>query len=268
MSEQRLVDDLTAEAIKIYGQDMFYVKREDLDDTMVDEFLGEDRVSQYRLSYPIEMYIAGADFDGRGDLMAKFGMQINEQATFVANRRRFSQMTGLPLPREGDLVFVPMANALFEVKYVDIETPFYQLGKLHTVNLVVETFQYSQDVFDTGMDNLDSVNQDRGFIVDFTMTAGGVGTFELNEAVSVGASSSGKVHDWNADTNLLQVYDFIGATPTSGEIIGSSTGASWAISSSDDFVMHGHTGADNKNIEVDGDDITVWDATHPFGDNI
>lgn len=159
-NEQFLVEDLIIESLSIYGQDFFYIPR-----TLVskDEILGEDRLSKFMSSYPIEMYFENVDsFDGQGAMIQKFGLMMEQSATLTVARRRWEQLIGrfgqtiIPnRPNEGDLLYFPLSKGLFEIKFVQHQDPFYQLGKLYVYKLQVELFQYASEKLDTGIDDID-----------------------------------------------------------------------------------------------------------------
>lgn len=159
-NEQYLVEDLIIESLKIYGQEFFYIPR-----TLVskDEILGEDRLSEFKSSFPIEMYFENIDsFDGQGQFIQKFGLMVEQSATLVVARRRWDQLVGrygqtiIPnRPCEGDLIYFPLSKGLFEIKFVKHQDPFYQLGKLYVYKLQVELFQYASERIDTGNAQVD-----------------------------------------------------------------------------------------------------------------
>jgi hypothetical protein len=146
-NEQYLLEDLIIESIHLWGVEFFYIPR-----VLVgkDEILGEDRLSQFKNAYPIEMYMENVDgYEGQGAFIQKFGLMIEQTATLTVARRRWDQLVGrfgqtiLPnRPCEGDLIYFPLSKALFEIKYVESQDPFYQLGKLYVYRLSVELFQY------------------------------------------------------------------------------------------------------------------------------
>jgi hypothetical protein len=159
-NEQLLIEDLIIESLAIYGQDMFYLPR-----TLIakDEILGEDRLSKFISSYPIEMYFENVDnFDGQGQFIQKFGLMNEQSATLTVARRRWEQLIGqfgqtiIPSrPCEGDLLYFPLTKGLFEIKFVQHQDPFYQLGKLYVYKLQVELFQYGSEKIDTGIASVD-----------------------------------------------------------------------------------------------------------------
>lgn len=155
-TEQTLVEDLTIEAIKFYGVDVIYMPRESLER---DDIFGEDIRTKFDDNHMIEMYLQSVDgWEGEGDFLAKFGLVIKNSATFIMARRRFEEV--IPhkeRPLEGDLIYFPLSNSVFEIKYVDHENPFYQIGKLHTYSLQCELFVYSHEEFETGHQVIDNI---------------------------------------------------------------------------------------------------------------
>ena len=166
-SEQTLVEDLVIECLKIYGFDTYYIPRVSVNE---DEILNEDTVQKYTNAYPIEMYMENVDgFEGEGELLTKFGLEIRSTATLVVARRRWEDSIGvtgntvLPnRPAEGDIVYFPLTKSFFEIKKVDATDPFFQVGKLYVYKLQVELMQYSSEVFDTGITEIDAVVEDVG----------------------------------------------------------------------------------------------------------
>jgi hypothetical protein len=172
-NEQYLVEDLIIESLKIYGKEFFYIPR-----TLVskDEILGEDRLSEFKSSFPIEMYFENIDsFDGQGAIIQKFGLMMEQSATLVVARRRWDQLVGrygqttIPSrPCEGDLIYFPLSKGLFEIKFVKHQDPFYQLGKLYVYKLQVELFQYASERIDTGIAEVDTFESLKTFSTNST----------------------------------------------------------------------------------------------------
>ena len=178
-SEQNVVENLIIECLQIYGQEMFYIPR-----TLVskDEILGEDRLSEFKNAYPIEMYFENVDgFGGNGAFMSKFGLMIEQSATLVVARKRWQQavaqygQTILPnRPAEGDLLYFPLTGGLFEIKFVQHQNPFYQIGKLYTYKLDIELFQYASERIDTGYGVIDDFESLKTFDIDPSVTKFGM----------------------------------------------------------------------------------------------
>ena len=159
--EQLLLENLIIESIKIYGQDMFYIPRKL---NKYDNVYGADDQSSYEQAYPIEMYIKSIDgFTGDGEFMSKFGIEIRNQVIFSMSQRIFSEEVGefttQVRPNEGDLVYFPLNQKCFQIKYVNKFEMFYQLGTLQTWEMTCELFEYSDEVFNTGIPDIDILQQ-------------------------------------------------------------------------------------------------------------
>lgn len=178
-SEQTVVENLIIECLQIYGQELFYIPR-----TLVskDEILGEDRLSEFKNAYPIEMYFENVDgFGGNGAFMSKFGLMIEQSATLVVARKRWQQciakygQTILPnRPAEGDLLYFPLTGGLFEIRFVQHQNPFYQIGKLYTYKLDVELFQYASERIDTNYSIINDFESLKTFDIDTSVTKFGI----------------------------------------------------------------------------------------------
>ena len=157
--EQILIEDLIIESIKIYGLDMIYVPRNPVS---IDVVYGEDPLREYLHAVPVEMYIKNIEgFAGEGDFLSKFNIQIRDQITFSIARRVFADEVGvletITRPREGDLVYLPLNKKLFEIKFVEHEAIFYQLGALQMWDLKCELFEYNNEYFETGIEDIDKL---------------------------------------------------------------------------------------------------------------
>lgn len=158
--EQDLVEDLTIELIKTMGRDMIYIPRMAV---VLDELYGEQRGSYFKNGIPIEMYIDSVNgFEGQGDIATKFGIEIRDNVSLTVSKKRFIQelKTKFPdiiRPREGDLIFFPLAKALFEINFVEHENPFYQHGKLYSYRLTCELMSYNTEEVETGNTDIDAV---------------------------------------------------------------------------------------------------------------
>jgi len=212
-SEQDLYENIVIEALQAYGQDVYYLPRDIVNEDLI---LGDDIPSRFNSSYRIEMYIENLEgFDGEGDLFTKFGVEIRDQATFVVARKRWTQavkrldneISG-ERPREGDLIWLPMSKSLFQIMHVEHEQPFYQLKNLPTYKLRCELFEYSGEDFDTGLGDVDAI-QYLGYQQILTLTdsadvnfvVGNTVTQSLNSGITV----TGEIADYNDSDNTLAV---------------------------------------------------------------
>jgi len=161
-SEQLLMEDIVIECLKIYGFDTYYIPRAAVNE---DKILGEDVLNRYSSAYPLEMYLQNVTgFEGDGDLMSKFGVEIRDTATFVVARRRWDEVIArsgdavlTTRPAEGDIIYFPLTKAFFEIKRVDATDPFFQVGKLYVYKMECELMQYSSERFDTGVSEIDNI---------------------------------------------------------------------------------------------------------------
>jgi len=157
--EQVLIEDLIIESIKIYGVDTWYMPRTV---TSKDDLLNEDDLSVYNNAYLIEMYVKSIDgFEGEGDILSKFGIQIRDSMTMTVSQRVFHQEISSndiqvkTRPKEGDLIYFPLNDKIFKIMHVEHEAIFYQLGSLQTYDLRLELFELSNERFQTGHEFID-----------------------------------------------------------------------------------------------------------------
>ena len=161
-SEQSLIEDLVVESIKIYGHDVVYLPRRVVNRDFV---FNEDTVSRYENDYSIEMYIRNVDgFEGEGDFLSKFGLEVRDTITFTVAKRRFDNDIGsiedILRPRESDLIYFPLTKSYYEIKFVEHESVFYQLGEIQMYDVRCELFEYSGEEFNTGDTTLDALESD------------------------------------------------------------------------------------------------------------
>ena len=180
--EQRLVQSLINEHLKIYGQEVTYIPRKYVNQESIIE---EVTSSKFDDNFAIEMYVNTYDgYSGAGDVLTKFGMSLRDEVELTVSRERFEEFIApfmdasddielASRPREGDLVFFPLGQRLFEIKFVEHEDPFYQLGSNYVYKLKCELFEYEDEVIDTSIDIIDTQVADEGYIA--TLQLVGVG---------------------------------------------------------------------------------------------
>ena len=212
-SEQLLYEDLIIEAVKIYGQDLYYMPR---DLVNIDSIFKEDPVSSFNSSYKVEMYVESNDgFDGEGDLFSKFGVEIRDSVTLIMAKRRWNETVRkydneiqTDRPVEGDLIYTPFANKLFQIMHVEHEQPFYQLNNLPVYKLRCELFEYNDENISTGNLAIDTIETANAFSFDLTLDSDSNGFIvgeTVNQTIAGGVIMSGEVASWNPDTNILKV---------------------------------------------------------------
>jgi len=164
--EQLLIEDLVVESIKMYGQDMYYLPR-----TIYakNEVYGEDSSSQYKSFFNVEMYIKNVEgFEGEGDFLSKFNLEVRDRITFTIAKRVYDNevatVEATSRPQEGDLIYFPLTQKLYQIKFVEHEAIFYQLGALQTYDLQCEIFEYSGELLQTGIFEVDNLMPQYSFI--------------------------------------------------------------------------------------------------------
>ena len=178
-SEQRLTQDLINEHLKMFGVEVTYIPRKFVG---TDNILNEVESSKFDDNFAIEAYVNTYEgYSGAGDVLTKFGMSLRDEVVLTISKERYEDfiapfMAGLddgtddsivPLtsrPKEGDLIYFPLGGRLFEVKFVEHEDPFYQLGKNYVYQLKCELFEYEDEVIDTSIDEIDTQVADDGYI--------------------------------------------------------------------------------------------------------
>tara|TARA_B100001778_G_scaffold158008_1_gene129909 strand:- start:19 stop:1659 length:1641 start_codon:yes stop_codon:yes gene_type:complete len=172
-SEQRLVQDLINEQLKIYGVEVTYIPRKFVRKQTI---IKEVQSSAFDDNFLLEAYLNTYEgYSGQGDIMTKFGVSLRDEVTLTISKERFEDFISPFLeadddyelasrPREGDVIFFPLGSRLFEVKFVEHEEPFYQLGKNYVYQLKCELFEYEDEVFDTDIEEIDSQLEDIGYI--------------------------------------------------------------------------------------------------------
>ena len=263
-SEQHLYEDLMIEQLKIYGQDVFYIPR-----TLVneDELFGEDTLSKFSDAYQIEMYFENVDgYEGEKEIMSKFGLQMNEDATFVVARRRFEQLVShdsnlivKTRPNEGDLVYFPKVKKMFEITFVDHDDPFYQVHNVPAFKLKVKTFEYSSEDIDTGIAEIDAIETANSLdMLEYQFTLEQSGTF--NQSIQL-ESGDGNIEQ---ETATGGTDNIIGEDETGGEKLLLENGdyiiqESYVVDTVDENAM-------NDFFETEDDNIIDFSESNPFGD--
>ena len=240
-TEQQLYEDLVVESLRIYGQEVFYLPREVVEE---DSILNEDVQSKFGDAYSVEMYIENTDgFEGEGDLMSKFGIQVRDQATFIISLRSWERFISLDSnvatsfrPNEGDLIYLPLSGSMFEIKFVEHEDPFYQVGKLFVFKLRCELFEYSQEDFDTGIGDIDLIEDEQAYSLQMTMNNGNSTNFVANENLSKSGTVVAEVVSWAEPTSKLLAKDITTTLAVGDVLVGAISGAQFTIASIDDRI--------------------------------
>ena len=300
-SEQNLYEDITIEGLKIYGHEAYYIPRKIVNE---DSIFNEDQLSSFGSSYMIEAYVANVDgYEGEGDLLSKFGLEIKDQLTLVIANRRWEQLVGrhvsadtninrdvIRRPMEGDLIYLPFVKGLFEIQFVEAEDPFYQLQNLPTFQLKVELFQYGGEDIDTGVDIIDTYETQFAESQRLALKGPTNGkAYHIGEDISqliagIGGSGtrtiSGEVKEWDSPNKVLTVYGISGFdnspeitfTVNSNGIIGATSGASYLLDSPGTSLKHDMAqmesvdpDSDNQEFETIGNNFIDFTMSNPFG---
>ena len=212
-SEQNLYEDIIIETLKIYGQDVYYLPRDLVNE---DKILGEDVPSRFNSAYKVEMYIENTEgFEGEGDLFTKFGVEIRDQATFIVSRKRWNQTVSRydnqinsARPREGDVIYLPLSNSMFQIMAVEHEQPFYQISNLPTFKLRCELFEYSDEDLDTDIDAIDDIEKRYAYKYLLTLDSESFGFVvgeTVNQTLTSGVIVSGEVSQFSDSDNILHL---------------------------------------------------------------
>jgi hypothetical protein len=272
--ESSLVEDLIIESIQIHGVNVYYIPRESATGN-IDKLYGEDTLSKFTQAYHMEAYVESTEgFDGQGEFLSKFGLDMNNQAELIVSIRRFGEATSQQFvrPREGDLVYLGFKPNLFEIKYVTDKTEFFQLGKLYFYKLRLEAFRYGNESIDTGITDVDDIGREVGFRIAFVLGSGS-GNYQIAEQVYQGtsfatATAVADVASWDHPTKDLQVINIVGEFVANTNIVGVVSGASYQLTSYDD--MQDENGGLIVNQEVNDEANTIIDFSeeNPFSENL
>lgn len=279
VGEQRIIEDLICESIKIMGFDAFYLPNDN--DAARDLLYGEDPVKMFNSAFPVEMYLSNvSDYGGEKDFFSKFGLEIKNTVSVILSKRAFSQrvpQNTFTRPREGDLVYIPVTNGvgeLFEIKFTNQNKDFSMLGRKvpYFYELEMEKFKYSQEIISTGMPDIDSIVTDSAYTIHLN-TGTGTGAYNIQEIVFqspdstiVNATSYGTVQSWIPSSQILSVTNIFGEFIDGNAIIGSSSNAQYLLTTFDPL----HSPAvkenyDNQFINVSASNILNTSEINSFG---
>ena len=184
-SEQRLIQDLINEQLQIYGVEVTYIPRKFVRKQTI---IKEVQSSKFDDNFALEAYVNTYEgYSGAGDVLTKFGVSLRDEVTLTISKERFEDFISpfldaedddeielVTRPREGDLVYFPLGQRLFEIKFVEHEKPFYQLGKTYVYEIQCELFEYEDEVIHTGIEEIDETVQEEGYITTLQLVGSGV----------------------------------------------------------------------------------------------
>lgn len=274
--EQNLVEDLIHEAVKMFGFDCYYIPR---NQSVVSDLLyGDDPLKKFDAAYPMEVYLTNSVDPGmNNDFFSKFGLEIKNTIRIQVPRRAFAKRVPQDThtrPKEGDLVYIPFLSGtgeLYEIKYTNDAADYFTLGRKQPYywELELELFKYSHEDMNTGVEEIDVVEQVNSFAIDYILDTG-TGDFKINELAyqgSVGSPTSfATVQNWNAPTKTLKVTNMSGIFDSDLNVIGSESGANYSIQNFDELDNPQiRDGWDNKVIEDISDTVIDTSESNPFG---
>jgi len=281
LNEQRIVEDLIVESIKIMGFDAFYLPNDN--DLARDLLYGEDPVKKFGSAFPVEFYLSSSlEYTGEREFFSKFGLEIKNNVTVILSKRSFSQRVpqhSFTRPREGDLVYVPFLNGtgeLFEIKFVNQTKDFFTLGRKipFFYELELEKFKYSHELIETGMADIDNVVTDNSYTLELNINpSSGSGTYQSKEIVyqspdntHANATVVAVSQKWTPTSNTLTVTNIAGEFVDGRRIIGVSSNAQYQLVVYDPLKDNvKNDDYQNLYIEQQANSIIDFSETNPFG---
>ena len=221
-SEQNLYEDIVIEALKTYGQDVYYLPRDIVNE---DTILGDDPVSSFNSSYMLEMYIENTEgFEGEGDLFTRFGVEIRDEATFVVSRRRWSDAVSrydneitIDRPAEGDVIYLPLSKSFFQISHVEHEQPFYQLSNLPVFKMRCQLYEYTGENINTGVDVLDDL--DAKYAYKYILSLNNIrDSAQLTATLNSGALASVSIADSGNGYYAVPAVQIVDSTGVGGAV--------------------------------------------------
>ena len=274
--EQRLMEDLMIETIKINGVDCYYIPN--INESARDLIYGEDPLKKFTAAYPLELYITNVDgYEGEREFFSKFGLEIKNNMSVIVSKRSFSRWVPQDRyvrPREGDLIYIPFLSQtgeMYEIKYVNYTEAFYVMGNKYPYfyKLELEKFKYSQETIDVGIPNIDDIVFDNAYNVTLTMNRNtGNGNFIKGESVHNTANTAyGTVASWDRPTGILKVTDNYGEFANNTLVRGNTSNASYTTSQTPDELIDPQEREmyDNKVIQTEANEIIDFSESNPFG---
>jgi hypothetical protein len=279
-NEHLLMEDLIVESIQIMGHNVYYIPRESFDEG--DMIFGEYKNSAFKKAYLIEAYLLNVGgHEGQQDFFSKFGLEIRDNDNFVISRRSFrSIMPGSirQRPQEGDLVYVPILHKMFEVKFVEHEVMFHQIGKKlpYVYELKCEAFRASQEQIATGIDEVDQVGTDNLYTININLVPSanispidyfmGETVYQSSNSNINSAYAQATVKQWFASNNTLQLYNIVGQFTNNYTIIGNTSNAIYTTINVDTISdLSEYDMFDNKQLNTDAGEILDLSEFNPFG---
>ena len=272
--EQTLVQNLVDEQIKLFGSDIYYLPKTVLADSTLDEV----RYTKYQDQFQIEMLLVNVmGFGDNAEFISKFGLTITDEIIFRVSTKRWDEevaehsmsakLTVPERPNEGDLLYYPLTQNLYEIKYVGKEEPFFQFGKIQFYAITAELYQVGSDDLATGVAEIDAIETLFDTAISLTMGVGGTGDFTVGETVTGGTTSTtAEVKSWDSSTRILIVQNRTGTFAANESLTGNDSNAVWVVSTFDTLQNTNSEYDANRQIEDAADNIVDWSEGNPFGE--
>ena len=272
--EQTLVQNLVDEQIKLFGSDIYYLPKTAIKDGTLDEV----RYTKFQDQFQIEMMLVNVmGFGDNAEFVSKFGLRITDEIIFRVSTKRWDEEVAehsmsakleVPSrPNEGDLLYYPLTEDLYEIKYVGKEEPFFQFGKIQFYALTAELYEVGSDDLATGVAEIDAIEELFDTAIALTMGVGGTGDFTAGETVTGGTTSTtAEVKSWDSSTRILQVINRTGTFAANESLTGNNSGAVWVVSTFDTLQDTNSEYDQNRQIEDTADNIVDWSEGNPFGE--
>ena len=272
--EQGLVQDLVDEQIKLFGSDVYYLPKTVLADSTLDEV----RYTKYQDQFQIEMLLVNVmGFGDNAEFISKFGLRITDEIIFRVSTKRWTEevtehsmsakLTVPERPNEGDLLYYPLTQNLYEIKYVGKEEPFFQFGKIQFYALTAELYEVGSDDLATGVAEIDAIEVLFDTAISLTMGVGGTGDFTVGETVTGGTTATtAEVKSWDSTTRILIVQNRTGTFSANESLTGNDSNAVWVVSTFDTLQNTNSEYDANRQIEDAADNIVDWSEGNPFGE--
>ena len=272
VGEQNLYQDLADEQIKLFGTDIYYLPRTILKDNTLDDVI----YSKYQDEFQVEMLLQNvAGWGDNNEIISKFGLSISDEIIFKVSTRRWDEavaantptLTVAGRPNEGDLLYFPLTKDLYEIKYVQLENPFYQFGKIQFYSITAELYIGQSDEINTGIAEIDEIETIYSSAIALTLGVGGTGDFTAGEIVTGGTTGvEAEVKSWDNSTRILQVINRKGTFSANESLAGDSSGAVWVVSTFDTLQNTNSEYDANREIEDAADNLIDWTEGNPFGE--
>ena len=270
--EQNLAQDLVDEQIKLFGSDVYYLPKTVLADSTLDEV----RYTKYQDQFQIEMLLVNVmGFGDNAEFISKFGLRITDEIIFRVSTKRWTEevaehnptLTVPERPNEGDLLYYPLTQNLYEIKYVGKEEPFFQFGKIQFYAITAELYEVGSDDLATGVAEIDAIEVLFDTAISLTMGVGGTGDFTVGETVTGGTTSTtAEVKSWDSTTRILIVQNRTGTFAANESLTGNDSNAVWVVSTFDTLQNTNSEYDANRQIEDAADNIVDWTEGNPFGE--